>query len=154
MFLNKSKTEKTEPSACTRRDGKVGGRVGVRCTGLTNPSLKNVEDRTGVLGMFTPLPSRPSTTPSSQQKKTSDQPQPMTYEREKKKSGDVSGTKKKQTNKPITVFCSISSSIPASSSCFFPSTSSKHRSLNLLLHPTQLRFLDLRSCTPCGILHE
>lgn len=75
---------------------------------------------------------------------------PMKEEKKKKKWRWVSETKRK--NKPITVFCSISS-IPASSSSF-SSTSSKHWSLNLLLHPTQLRFLDLRSCTPCGILHE
>lgn len=84
------------------------------------------------------------------------QPQHKTCERSKtKKSGAGFQKQKKKTSKPITVFCSISSSIPASSSSSSSSsTSSKHWSLNLLLHPTQLRFLDLRSCTPCGVLHE
>lgn len=73
---------------------------------------QNLEDRMGALGMFTPVPGEH---PPLRHKQFN-QPQLMTYERRKKKV--------KKTN-PITVFCSISSSIPASSS-FLSSTSSKH----------------------------
>lgn len=77
------------------------------------------------------------------------QPQPMTYEREKNSGGWVLETEKQ------TVFCSISSTPGAASSSSFSSTSSKHWSLNLLLHPhTASFFVDLQSCTLYGILHE
>lgn len=73
----------------------------------------------------------------------------MTYEREKNSGGWVSETEKQ------TVFCSISSTPGAASSSSFSSTSSKHWSLNLLLHPhTASFFVDLQSCTLYGILHE
>lgn len=70
--------------------------------------------------------------------------------RGKKNSGGWVSETEKQT-----VFCSISSTPGAASSSSFSSTSSKHWSLNLLLHPhTASFFVDLQSCTLYGILHE
>lgn len=106
--------------------------------------LTSLEDRMGVLGISLENTLLPETNyfPTS------------TYERRKtKKCGDGFRNRNKSNN------CFLQYFFFYSCSCFFffllfSSTSSKHWSLNLLLHPTQLRFLDLRSWTPCGILHE
>lgn len=143
MFLNKNKNCQWALRLYEVR--RLAERVVDCCAGSMSPVVKIYDDRTGVFGMFNVVPCSPEKT------KQCIHPQPSPCERRKTETWRwVSET----TNKPVAVFCGISSSsIPASSSSF-SLTSSKHWSLNLLLHPTQLRFLDLRSCTPCGILHE
>lgn len=131
-------SKKNTLTKCRGQDGRVG----------------NVYPSLSILPTHLIPPSPPENTTSShpsRKRKRLDQPQPcdlrerentqkraeMFQENEKKNKT----TKKKY--KPITVFCSISSSAPASSSCSFPSTSSETSKLESSVAPDTASFFRL-----------